>query len=225
MFVISLSRLFTPCFLGVLLNNSVSRYAPVSCPGCVGTAELLVLVCILLAGVYLSLLVGCEVQTEPLFNGRASAKFFTSPCSSGCPGWWLDPVNYSSVTTLVRGTILLSAWQYMSTEILPSSPRSSSESLIRTAPVIGNMNPSIVDPPPSQLICHQPLTYWESNPRNIWCNSNVFSPLLDLTGCLQTVQKEFILFTTTFGKPYYICFSASVSSFCGIPWCLNLHMI
>lgn len=76
MFVVSLSRLFPPCFLGALFNNSVSLYVPVNCSGRVGAAEMLVLVCILLSGRYLSLLLGCEeVQTEPILMAGPQQSF------------------------------------------------------------------------------------------------------------------------------------------------------
>lgn len=67
---------FPLVFLVPFSTTLVSLYVPVSCPGWVETAEMLVLVCILLAGRYLSLLVGCEeMQTEPFLMARPQQSF------------------------------------------------------------------------------------------------------------------------------------------------------
>jgi len=47
MVIISLSRLFPPCFYGALFNSHIPFYVPVSCPNYIQTLEGLVLVCIL----------------------------------------------------------------------------------------------------------------------------------------------------------------------------------
>lgn len=100
-----------PCF-----NDCIALSLPVSCPRYVQMAEGLVLVlsaCCCYLGGSETLYGLWRCTCTALFNGRSSAGICTSPLWLLCQHWWLLPVDYSSVATLMRDAILVSEWKFM----------------------------------------------------------------------------------------------------------------
>lgn len=103
---------------------------------------MLVLVCILLVGRYLSLLVGCEdVQTKPFLMAGPQQSFVPAHGARAaqtdlCNLTVVAPSKLQQRGRLSEGAIPLSAWKFMSIKILVHSCRNSSGSLMRTVLVI-----------------------------------------------------------------------------------------